>query len=548
VTVTGQSKAEKFRRFCRPVTVTYIQNLLDFFVSSSLGGEIVLNQEIPLKPFNPDQPLDPAALPDRRARRFLTTMTLSIRTRLLLAFFIVGLMLMAPYAFLILPALQYKRQYDSLITNLTTANSIMGYIQPAIDAETWEIVAGKKEFQAGQQYAILEEVNRKLRQMVANTDSKKGRVKLDVILRTMTTLKAYEDRLGEQLAAHATFDQNMVVLEEIRRVSILVEEDVKDYALFEVNRTEQQYRALQTSLDRWAVASGIGIAAAALFSIVAAWHISRSIYLPIRKLHDVTTTLARQDLELLVTADNADEITELGLSFNIMVGKIRELLAAKIKEQEELKKAELRTLQAQINPHFLYNTLDTIIWMAEGNRTHQVVELVRALSRFFRITLSKGKDWITLREEFDHVGSYLAIQKMRYHDILDYHLELAEDLQDGTILKLTLQPLVENALYHGIKNKRNGGRIAVRGRRIGEANILIEVEDQGIGIPLEKLAQLQTALTSENGAVDVKEAGFGIANVNQRLKLYYGAMHGLSIESEYLTGTRVSFVIPLRRD
>jgi two-component system sensor histidine kinase YesM len=327
-----------------------------------------------------------------------------------------------------------------------------------------------------------------------------------------------------------------------------VEEDVKDYALFEVNRTEQQYRALQTSLTRWAIASGIGIAAAALFSIVAAWHISRSIYLPIRKLHDVTSTIAREDLELLVTADNADEITELGLSFNIMVGKIRELLAAKIKEQEELKKAELRALQAQINPHFLYNTLDTIIWMAEGNRTHQVVELVRALSRFFRITLSKGKDWITLREEFEHVGSYLAIQKMRYHDILDYRLELADDLQDGNILKLTLQPLVENALYHGIKNKRNGGTIIVRGQRTGHAHILIEVEDQGLGIPLEKLAQLQIALTSEAGAFEMKEAGFGIANVNQRLKLYYGPTHGLSIESQYLTGTRVSFVIPFRRD
>ncbi len=128
----------------------------------------------------------------------------------------------------------------------------------------------------------------------------------------------------------------------------------------------------------------------------------------------------------------------------------------------------MRVLQAQINPHFLYNTLDTIIWMVESKRTAQVVELVRALSRFFRISLSKGEDWITVGEEFEHVSSYLAIQKIRYRDILDYQIDVDEAILSATILKLTLQPLVENALYHGIKNKRNGGVIRVRGRCDGD--------------------------------------------------------------------------------
>src|SRR5690606_22185329 len=161
------------------------------------------------------------------------------------------------------------------------------------------------------------------------------------------------------------------------------------------NRTEQQYRALEASLQQWIYVSVGGMMVAVAFSIAAALRISRSIYLPIKKLHDVTTTIAREDLEPLVTSDNVDEITEMGMSFNILVGKVRELLAAKMQEQENLKKAELRVLQAQINPHFLYNTLDTIIWMVESKRTAQVVDLVRALSRFFRISLSKGEDWIT---------------------------------------------------------------------------------------------------------------------------------------------------------
>jgi two-component system sensor histidine kinase YesM len=284
------------------------------------------------------------------------------------------------------------------------------------------------------------------------------------------------------------------------------------------------------------------------FSGVAAWIISESIYVPIKKLHDVTTTITEQDLQVLVTSDNVDEITELGMSFNIMIGRIRELLDAKVKEQENLKKAEFRTLQAQINPHFLYNTLDTIIWMAESKKTDQVIEIVRALSKFFRITLSKGKDWITIREELERTQSYLIIQKMRYRDILDYKIEVDEEILDGTILKLTLQPLVENALYHGIKSKRGGGTIIVRAQRINQDQVLLEVEDDGVGFTSYKLGQVQSKINDDTGEITLKETGFGLENVNKRIGLYYGKEYGLSIKSEYQGGTRVTVVIPTKMD
>jgi two-component system sensor histidine kinase YesM len=304
---------------------------------------------------------------------------------------------------------------------------------------------------------------------------------------------------------------------------------------------------MQIGCTRWA-SGGLGmILAAILYSIVSTWWITKSIYVPIKKLHDVTTTIARHDLETLVTTDNADEITELGMSFNIMVGKIKELLDAKIQEHENLKKAELRALQAQINPHFLYNTLDAIIWMAEAKKIDQVVELVRVLSRFFRITLSKGKDWITVREEIEHVESYLAIQKMRYRDILDYQIDVPDNVCDGQILKLTLQPLVENALYHGIKNKRSGGTIIVRGRRLDGDLLQIQIEDNGIGMTQERLAQIRALLEADAGDAVIGESGYGVNNVNQRIKLYYGQAYGLTIESEYMHGVSVSVVIPLQR-
>jgi two-component system sensor histidine kinase YesM len=218
-----------------------------------------------------------------------------------------------------------------------------------------------------------------------------------------------------------------------------------------------------------------------VFSVVAAWIISESIYIPIKKLHNVTSTITQNDLKTLMTRDNANEVAELGMSFNIMVGKIKELLDNKIKEQENLKKAEFRALQAQINPHFLYNTLDTIIWMAESKKNDQVIEIVRALSNFFRISLSKGKDWITIREEIERTRSYLTIQKMRYRDILDYKIEVDEAVLEGTILKLILQPLVENAIYHGIKNKRVGGTVTVRAYQKDQDKVILEVEEEVLG-------------------------------------------------------------------
>jgi two-component system sensor histidine kinase YesM len=474
--------------------------------------------------------------------RFPPKLNLSLKSKMLLAFFVLILIMSVPYIFLAVPMMRYRNQYDRIIDNITAANSINGYIKSAIDAEMWDVVAGKEDFYTADQYAILDDVDAKLAAMREVTTSRRGKLKLRVIQNTMETLRRDIDQMGVQMSAGHTFDQNMVLMERIRWVSGLVEENVQDYMLFEVNRTEQQYRALQVALQRWIYASIFGMLLAAGFAIAAAWYISRSIYLPIKKLHDVTTTIAREDLEPLVTSDNADEIAELGHSFNILVGKVRELLAAKIRERENLQKAELRALQAQINPHFLYNTLDAIVWMAESQRSAEVVELVCALSRFFRVTLSDGKDWITVKEEIDHVASYLTIQKIRYRDILDFQIDIEPETGDATMLKLTLQPLVENALYHGIKNKRGGGVITVRGRRQSPDRLLFEVIDDGIGIPADRLALIRAAITGSTFATG--EGGFGLCNVQQRIKLYYGEQYGLEIQSEYGAGTRVQVLVP----
>lgn len=482
-----------------------------------------------------------------RLADLIAGINLSIRAKILIALSIVILIMGVTNALLVVQVLNYSRQYDAIITNITTANNISGTIKPDIDTEMWKIVSGAVEFKQGRQYEILDSVNKRLQLMTDNTDSPTARIKLEGIRRTMQTLTQYVDRMGVQIEQKSTAAENDALLENIRFASSVVEEVVQDYALFEVHRTESQYQVMREGLVRWEAVSILLMLGAVLFSVVAAWSLSRSIYTPIKKLHDVTATITRNDLQALVTGDNVDEITELGLSFNIMIGKIRDLLDSKIKEQENLKKAEMRALQAQINPHFLYNTLDTIIWMAESKKYEQVVEIVSALSKFFRISLSKGRDWITIAEEVEQTRSYLTIQKIRYRDVLDFQIDFDERVSNNTVLKLILQPLVENALYHGIKNKRQGGTISVRAKMKNENEVLLEVEDDGIGFTEEKLAQLQAELADDSGDIRM-ESGFGIGNVNKRIRLYYGKQYGLSVSSKYNTGTCVTLVIPAKKD
>jgi len=473
---------------------------------------------------------------------------ISLRSKILIAFLTIIVLLAAMNTMLVLEVMRFNREYEAIMTNITTANDVIGYLKPAIDSEMWDIVAGKKDYSQGNQFEILSQVNGQLQTMLGNASTDKSRIKLDVIRRSIGTLTHYVDTMGVQMAKGSRVAENEKVLEDIRGSSDVVEGSVQAYMLNEVKEADLKYQANQAQFTRLLVIYFILLPVVIGFSFIAAWIISASIYIPIKKLHDVTTTITKNDLQALVTSHNVDEITELGMSFNIMIGKIRQLLDSKVKEQENLKKAELKVLQAQINPHFLYNTLDTIVWMAQANKSDQVIDIVRALSSFFRIALSRGNDWIPIDQEIEHVRSYLTIQKMRYRDILDYQIEVDKDILNATILKLTLQPLVENAIYHGIKNKRYGGTITVRAKHIDPDSIRLEVIDDGVGFIPYKLGKIQAAMEAETDDIFVDERGFGLHNVNKRIKLYYGKQYGISIQSQYQEGTCVTVSIPLQRN
>jgi two-component system sensor histidine kinase YesM len=224
-----------------------------------------------------------------------------------------------------------------------------------------------------------------------------------------------------------------------------------------------------------------------------------------------------------------------------MVKEIETLVEDIHKEQENAKDAELRLLQEQINPHFLYNTLDAIIWMTEAGENQKAIQIIQELSSFFRISLSKGQSEITIQNEREHVKNYLEIQRYRYQDILDFEIDFEEGILEYHIQKLTLQPIVENALYHGIKNKRGGGSIKVTGNEEGD-DIVFTVQDTGKGMNEEELERLRSLIA---GNIVVEEQnGFGMANVEKRLQMQYGAAYGIKVDSTLDEGTTVTVRIP----
>lgn len=278
------------------------------------------------------------------------------------------------------------------------------------------------------------------------------------------------------------------------------------------------------------------------FAFIASWFFTNSIVRPVGKLRSLMRKVEEGELNLRFPGRTNDEIGQLGNSFNKMVEEIENLINMVYMEQKEKREAELKALQAQIKPHFLYNTLDTIQWMAQDRDAQDIVELIVALTNLFRIGLSKGNEIIPLTDELQHVESYLVIQMARYEDKLDYEILVSDEIKRNRVLKIILQPLVENAIYHGIKTKSGRGKIVIRGFKDDNGLRLI-VEDDGVGLPEDKLIQLREDMrfTRQTG----RERGYGLFNVNERIKLSHGPEYGISINSVHGQGTVVEVRLPL---
>ena len=304
-------------------------------------------------------------------------------------------------------------------------------------------------------------------------------------------------------------------------------------ALLPTNEMFHDVRTMQNSIH-------FTMIAVIVCSVLACVVLSRLIVLPIKRLTD---TVSVEDVTSIanVSSGGAREIQILSDKINELLSRVRQLIEQVKEEQEKKREAELSLMQEQINPHFLYNTLYSVQQLCELDESKEASAMVLALSNFFRTGLSRGEDVITIDTEINHVKNYLVIQHMKYGDKFEYEIEIAPDIRDCRILKLTLQPLVENALHHGIQNQAGKGMITITGKREG-GRILFEVRDTGAGMASERLEQVRKSMNQEEG---YSQVSFGLRNVYSRLMLYYNGEAGLEIESGPGQGTVIRVYIPV---
>ena len=448
---------------------------------------------------------------------------------------------------------QIGDSYDRIVQNITQVNEYNLVFKDEMDAVMYLMVAHslskyevKAELGMRNPDELISEAERAFEKVRATTVSQDALESVKRATKLLITLHKRVNDISSTVKVTGYYDQNMESLDvDIRVLTEMIQERISEYIYYESVSMEQIRREMDERrlyLVRFVVLTVFVLLAV---SFLLTSMISRSITRPIRDLVKTSRLIGEGQFGSRALPSGSPEIRTLAGQFNQMAERLGDLVERNRQEQIRLRNLELKLLQAQIDPHFLYNTLDNIVWLAEDDRKEDVEGIATSLSTFFRTALSGGRDEIRISEEEQHIRSYLEIQQFRYRDMLTYRIDVEPEIRDCLILKMTLQPIVENALYHGIKNKRGGGEISIRisGE---EERVKIVIRDTGIGMTEEELTALVRRV---DGMEHLKEdnAHFGLSNVAERLRLNYGESSGLVFHSVYGEGTEVEITIPVKR-
>ena len=425
---------------------------------------------------------------------------------------------------------QYTGQYNKLSENLAVSSEFNLRFKDDLDLEMYYIAIGSKESSnledVLEQVEDAQEIMQKLRR---NTYNNNG-------VKSLNSLDSYLENLRQrmlQLVEIKEYDKRMEFMDSnIRIITGLIMQEMQNYIYNESMYLVQVEKSLTHRVKL--LISGMAVLLIATFGILMrrSFRLTDGIIQPVNIMLDKVKKVGRGKFDMIPIEAEIEEIEELDEGINKMARKISALLENVRQEKEMQHLTELQLIQAQVTPHFLYNTLDTIVWLIEGGMTDDAVEMISSLSIFFRTSLSKGNDIIPLSEEERHTLSYLEIQQYRYRDILEFEINIPKELSGIPVPKLSIQPLAENALYHGIKNRRGKGKILIEGREEEDA-LVLTVSDNGQGMTPERLHEVQEAIRTG------ERAGFGLAAVAERIALYYGPGYGMKIFSEEGKGTTV---------
>ena len=386
-----------------------------------------------------------------------------------------------------------NRQYSDMINSVVKASSFNMEFKSDFDYETYMVIVGQRDMAQSRLGEMLSGARQVIKDLGELTNKGESVERLSSIGKYLENLESYVDRIEKNIGRPGTYDENIQIWEnDIQVGTSLLQESFYQYIYYEVKDLDSE-RQNQTQFFNRIVSISIGAyVVVVILVILFSWY------------------------------------------FNRLLRQVQQ-------EQIQLRKTEFLVLQSQINPHFLYNTLDAITWLAESGEQETVVKMVGSLSEFFRTSLNHGKDIVTVAEDVHHIRSYLEIQSIRYQDILKYEINVPHEFDDILIPKLTLQPLVENALYHGIKNKRGGGRITVSAYEENDS-LIISVKDNGVGMDEERLIQVREGISEK---APEEKGIYGLYNVNERIRLHFGEAYGVRIESVLGEGSTISIRLPL---
>ena len=454
---------------------------------------------------------------------------------------------------LIITLFTVTSRYNAVLMSANTAADFNKEFKAQLDAGMYNHVIQPRTATSVDELpmSILDDAEAVLTRLEKITTLPDNRWRIHSMLDMCASLRSYM----LQIAQEPSYDERMALLERNIRgetgLTLLLETYMHDYIgdeIRELARIQGQLRAEITVLSIVIVA---GVLLLSVLMIAYSVRVSKRITEPIGALSRKAqqfASLGSEDSPVSPTGEitltpidtHITELRTLDAGFDEMALRVHGLMQRQMEAQQSLHRAELELLQAQINPHFLYNTLDSIAILAEDERAEDVINMVTSLSTFFRNSLSRGEDVISLGAECAQVRSYLEIQQIRYSDILRYDICMPEELLDCRVPKLILQPLVENALYHGVKNRRGMGRITVTGEAVGN-EMLLRVTDNGAGMDENRVRELQSGLYED------KHTGLGLVNVHKRIRLYCGSEYGLSFESAPGKGTTVTVRLPQTR-
>ncbi|MDO4189120.1 MAG: sensor histidine kinase [Lachnospiraceae bacterium] len=456
------------------------------------------------------------------------------------------ILILVPLVFLVIVAFinmwSMNNKYSEMINSSVAASKFSIDFKNDFDYETYLVIVGNKKYDESGLDIMLKEAGDVVDELQKITVDKDNVRRLESVSKYLDNLATYTARIKDNVSKENLYEENMMIWEnDVQIVTTLVQDTMVEFIYYDIQEVQGErevYNARFTTFIAIVIIALIAILTAIVFF---SFYIPLSISRPIQRITEVTNKVASGNLSVRSDVFDGEETKRLSTSLNAMIDKINELLDQVTTEQIRLRKAEFELLQSQINPHFLYNTLDAIVWLAESGEKEKVVSTVSSLSNFFRASLNQGKDIVTIKEDIGHVRSYLEIQQIRYQDILDYEINIPEEIYPYLIPKITIQPLVENALYHGIKNKRGKGKISITGSK-QEDHVIISISDNGLGITEERLA---VVLNNINNRSESEKTTYGLYNVNERIRLDFGEEYGINIDSEYGKGTTVSVKLPL---